>query len=692
MYVVFFSLFGFAADDITFIADEITYSENGAELNATGNVTVKYQNYTLTTPGLSYNRNTGAIVAINPIKIKAGKELSIFAESAELNDQFKKILASKARAIIENQFSVEAESMERLNSGGTVFYSSFGTACKVCPASPTPLWQINASKITHDPESKRLNFYNAWLEFLDIPIIYTPFLRIPEPGTRRATGLLTPKILTSDLLGVGIKQPYYLTISDYSDLTISALKTTKTNLLLETEYRHIFNSGSLNISGAGIPNNANNVLDGYFNIKSKFNFLQNSKISLDATAVSDSGFLGRYGYDDTDRLTSVLSLNTQSKSNFSEASATYFTSLRDSGQSEYIVAPNFYSRSFARSKKMNSSYGATISLVGLTRPNPKINSIRVNGTFDLRTDNYLNNGLYLKGITELSSNFYRIKQNLGEIEYKKTIHPTFAAEINLPMYRKDDKDFKVIKPTLQFVYTPELLINDNIYFFDSQQVNLDQTSLFSLNRFSGLDQQEKGFRLNSGIEYSVFRKDEFSYDLSLGQIFRRATSDQFSIDSSLSGLRSDILISGNIDYAVLMKVHAQQLYNENFVLKEAETSLNFYQDEGNVSIGLLFLEADSDAGRPDQLKELILGMDASLNEHWIADLDLRRNLNQNENINAAIGFLFQNECADIRLEFSKRFTETNALPADTRVELSFDLNGTGTGQNKLTKSNCVKLN
>ena len=33
-------------------------------------------------------------------------------------------------------------------------------------------------------------------------------------------------------------------------------------------------------------------------------------------------------------------------------------------------------------------------------------------------------------------------------------------------------------------------------------------------------------------------------------------------------------------------------------------------------------------------------MDASLNEHWIADLDLRRNLNQNENINAAIGFLF----------------------------------------------------
>ena len=73
-------------------------------------------------------------------------------------------------------------------------------------------------------------------------------------------------------------------------------------------------------------------------------------------------------------------------------------------------------------------------------------------------------------------------------------------------------------------------------------------------------------------------------------------------------------------------------------------------------------------------------------------MDLRRNLNQNENINASLGFLFQNECANISLEFSKRFSESNALPADTRIELSLDLNGIGKRQNLLTKSDCVTLN
>ena len=69
------------------------------------------------------------------------------------------------------------------------------------------MWQIKSERIYHDSEKQELSFKNAWMEVAGIPIIFTPYLRIPEPGVRRATGLLTPKILTSDLLGVGIKQP-----------------------------------------------------------------------------------------------------------------------------------------------------------------------------------------------------------------------------------------------------------------------------------------------------------------------------------------------------------------------------------------------------------------------------------------------------------------------------------------------------
>ena len=106
IFTALFPFCCFSAEDIILIADEISYSENGSILSATGDVTVEYKNYTLTTPRLTYNKTTGAIVAVKPIQLRSGEKLSIIADAAEINDQFMKIIAQKARAVIENQFKV----------------------------------------------------------------------------------------------------------------------------------------------------------------------------------------------------------------------------------------------------------------------------------------------------------------------------------------------------------------------------------------------------------------------------------------------------------------------------------------------------------------------------------------------------------------------------------------------------------
>ena len=676
-------------ENITIIADQLSYLNQGTLLQATGNVKIKYGDYQLTTTELTYDKDNNILTANNPIEVKHKNVFKILASTAEISSDFKQIIASKASALIEKQFYVRSQNMKRLPNGKSSFYSSIGTTCEVCPSSPIPMWQIKSERILHDPKSKRLHFKNARMEILGLPVFYTPYLRIPEPGVKRATGLLTPKILTSNLLGVGVKQPFYINLNKSSDLTLSILKTTKTKFLLETDYRKVFQAGKLNISGAVKPETKNNMLEGYFQLSGNSTVFNKSKLSFDATAVSNSGFLGKYGFSDTDRLTSIVALTKQDEKNFSSISATYFTSLRDSTQEEYIVAPNLYARRFTHNNKYGQFFGTEISLTGLATKNLDTN-LRLNASIDSERYWKTRTGMQIKGTSKLSGSLYHIDKNENEGIYKH-FDPTLALELTLPLYRQSGAQLDTIKPTLQLVYNPSLKLNDKIPNTDSQQVKLDQSSLFSLNRFSGVDKQESGLRLNSGIEYTTENNGPFSYDLALGQIFRVTPSNQFSAVSGLSGIKSDILISGNFDYNSLIKIHGQQLYDQNFSLKQAETTLSYLQSNRTLTSGLIFFDADAIENRQSDLTELTLGVKSKISQNWLASFDLRRNLNENESINAALKFSYENECANINLFFNKRFTETNTLPADTRIELTFDINRIG-NKNLQRKSNCLIYN
>ena len=681
----------YGSEAVTFIADEINYSQEEEILTAKGNVKVKYGDYQLSTSKLIYNKKKNLLIASSPIQLNNKNVLKIIASSAEINDNFRELIASKASALIENTFYIKSEKMKRSKNRTSTFYNSIGTTCEVCPSSPIPMWQIKSEKILHDPKTQQLHFKNAWMELLGLPIFYTPYLRIPEPGVKRATGLLTPKILTSDLLGVGIKQPFYINLSQSSDITLSLLKTSKTRFLLETDYRKILNDGYLQIAGAAKPGSKNNILDGYFHVVGSASIYDNSNLTFDTTAVSDSGFLGKYGYSDTDRLTSTIAVTNQKHKSFYKMSATYFTSLRDNIETEYIVAPNLFKRSYNYSNYLDMFYAQEFSLIGLTKKNLD-NNFRFNANINTEKDWVAQSGLRFLATSKLSANFYRIQDNDYQKQFFNYFDPTLGLELTYPLYRQSIGGLKTIKPTLQLLYNPGFNENNNIPNTDSQQIKLDQSSLFSLNRFSGLDRQETGLRLNSGVEYSVEDQGLFSYDIAFGQVFRRDYSTQFSEGSGLDGLKSDILISGNFDYSSLITIHAQQLYDQKFELKQAETTLSYLRPNNTITGGLIFFNADQSKNQPFDLTELTLGLDSTLNKNWQTSFDLRRNILANENINASIKISYENNCAKVGLSFKKRFTETDSLPADTSLELNFDLNGIGDKRNSLRKSNCLIYN
>ena len=676
------------ANDLNILADKIEYKNKGTQIVAKGNVKIKYNSYFLKTNELLFDKNINTFKTETPLKLITPDEVIILSKSTEMKSDFQSFTAFKTRTLIDEKLQIASDKLEKKNNDEIIFYRTVGTTCTICKDSLTPIWQIKSEKIIHSQKNKNLTFKNAWLEVIGFPILYTPFLKTPQPGVNRATGLLPPKIITSNLLGFGLKQPYYFNLNESSDSTISILKTSKTNILFDVEYRKFFENGNVNFYSALVPNNSQSKIDGFFKTEGNMNLKNNYNIKFNITSVSNSGFLGKYDYSNVDRIKNIISLEKFSQNSFSEASLIYFNSLRDNALTEPSVLPSLFNRSIKKVDFLQTYVGKEFSLSSLV--NTKLNdSSRLTASID--TTNIITHpfGFKIKGLSKVVSNIYFIKKN-NDIVTQYRIDPIGSVQIEFPLIKKNKISTEFIKPKIQLIYNPAQKNIMNIQD-DSQQIQIDKTSLFSLNRFTGYDKQETGLRLNAGIEYEVLDLGSFSYSFALGQIFREKNSSQFSTASGLSGIRSDILVSGDLNYKKNIKINSQQLYGENLNLKKSHSSVEYFKNETKFSAGLTNYVADPIEGRYQDINELTLNAEKKIYNYITSNIDLRRNLKQNKNINASIGFKYENECVKIDLSFMRRFTESTTLPEDTRIELNFDFLGFNKNINKSFKTVCYKV-
>ena len=107
-----------------------------------------------------------------------------------------------------------------------------------------PPWHINAESITHDSVKKQLIYKNAFLNVYNLPVLYFPKFFHPDPTVKRQSGLLTPQINSSEILGTSIITPYFHVISDNKDLTLTPTIFDSEIEMLQTEYRQQNESSS----------------------------------------------------------------------------------------------------------------------------------------------------------------------------------------------------------------------------------------------------------------------------------------------------------------------------------------------------------------------------------------------------------------------------------------------------------------
>ena len=120
------------------------------------------------------------------------------------------------------------------NNVSKIYKGTYTTCSKRKGCSP---WIIQAEEITHNKESKLIDYKNAWLKIYDVPIMYFPKFFHPDPTVKRQSGFLIPSFNNSINSSSYLSTPYFFAIAENKDLTFSPRFYSSKKYLFQTEYR-----------------------------------------------------------------------------------------------------------------------------------------------------------------------------------------------------------------------------------------------------------------------------------------------------------------------------------------------------------------------------------------------------------------------------------------------------------------------
>ncbi|MEO0388560.1 MAG: LPS assembly protein LptD, partial [Pseudomonadota bacterium] len=650
-----------------------------------GQVEVRYDGQTLEAAAITYDRRNERVQATGPLRLITDEGVVLLASMAELTPDLRDGLVTGARLILNEELQIAAAGGQRIAGRYNGLDRIVATSCVVCATQPIPLWQIRAERVIHDEVEERIWFRNARFDVLGIPIAYTPILRIPAPGVRRATGALLPQFSSSGIYGYGVKLPYFVTLGDHADLTLTAFLTTDAGAILETEYRQNFRAGALRAFAAGALDDAEDgFARGFVDAAAAFALPQGFRLEGALNVVSDDRFLQEFNYSDRDRLTSFVSVNRYRPRTLFDARIIGYQSLREDETEDEIplVLPRIDYRQIWWAGPMNGRLGVDADALSLVRPDGR-DVLRAGAGANWRGTPTLPFGVQAALIGDLRFDVYAPSDDPNVADDLATrFVPTAGLELRWPLARQTTSATHVVEPIAQ-VFWSEAFQQGEIVNEDSLLPELDETSLFLQNRFPGRDAVETGARANLGVTYTRYDPKGWTMAATAGQVFRQEAGDRFTLGSGLTGTTSDLVAALTFDLPPSLEVTGRTLLApDDFTFRRGELEIAYVSTPFDLATGYVYLAEDVEAGDLPERQEYTLSGRWRFAPNWELEGGLRIDLTDGTFLEREAQLTYGNECVQLALSLSRNVTTSTTVPTTTNIGLSVNLAGLGGTANR----------
>ena len=583
-------------------SDQLVYDYDHNAVSAVGNVKIYYGGYTLEAEKVTYNKTSGRLFAEGHVKLVDPSGAAIYSDYIDITDDFRDGFVQSLRVDSADHTHFGAESAER-SGDKTTFTEGSYTACEPCKKNPDkpPLWDVKAAKIVVDHKEHMVYFTDAKLEFMGVPMAWTPYFAVADPTVKRKSGFLAPGFGYAEKLGFYGSLPYYWAVKPNMDVTFTPTYLTRQGFLGQVEFRHRLSNGQYAIRVAGISQSdpgafgtgapGNRSTRAGINTTGEFAINRDWTFGWNGTLLSDRTFTRDYGVlsDGTSEIISTAHLTGLRDRNFFEARASYYKILTSQASMASYEAPRYNqdrqpvvgeidSKKYADHSVLGGELSFTSNLTALTRGQDdtftyysSVNPVPVPvgstyfsgtaGTFMRATEQvdwqrrfigpmgqvitpfaYLRgDAFYLDGQTAAAK-----AAGLTSDSSAYRFMPAVGVDWSLPFLAQTAHSTHIIEPRAQLIVRPNEMLAGQLPNNDAQSLVFDVSNLFAHDKFSGYDRVEGGTRLNVGVHYNGSFDNGASVDATVGQSFQLAgpnpyaTTDIAGVGGTVAGLSSGL--------------------------------------------------------------------------------------------------------------------------------------------------------
>ena len=677
-------------DPVRMIADRIEIAPDG-DLIASGDIEIFYGAENLIAEEIRYDTETETLNVTGPILFTDENGDTIEAEFAELSRDLQNGLLKSARIMLEDQLELQAAEMERIDGITAELRGVAATSCISCDTRP-PLWQIRASAVRHDKLKRTVHFKNAQVRVADIPILYLPRLRIPDPNLKRAAGFLVPSIRSTSRLGTGVVVPYFVPIGTDKDITLTPYISAKTRTL-EVRYRQVVKNGSITFDGAISDDDIESAsLRAYGRIVGKFNVLDGYKLGFTLQSVSDDAYVGDYQLDTSETMESNVTLERTKEDQHQEISLSNYQSLYDNeGNRPFLTSFGQIEQRVAMAR-----IGGTLSVRGEFWGAARSSDLNATGRDIMRANTVvryqrvwdLAAGTQVSFEHESRLDHFVIDQDDAYNRQNTTSTHSSALTLRWPLIGRSKTGAHYVEPIYQIA---RVRMSKDIAVPAEESIHseFDQGNLLALSRFPAPDRVETGQRRAVGVNYNYRGMTGYELGLSLGQIEWETQPSDFSQTSGLAGVKSDLLLAAQVETPIGLNFYARTLLDDQGKAGKSEVISKFNFKKYSVDGRYSFLPADSEAQSNNDIAEWTLNQSYKVGENWQLSNSLRYDLQADSLATAGIGVKWDGQCSSVVFSADRRFTDLGTSPPQTTYGFSIALKGFSTGgASRAIKTSC----
>lgn len=698
-----------ATQPTLFYADDVHYDRTLGIWTASGHVEFAQEERVLEAEHLVYHEKTNLVIAQGNVRLREKDGDVLTASYVELTGDLKEGMLHEVRLLLNDKSRLAASRAKREAGGNkTVFQQGVYTPCYPCEKNPgsSPTWQLKAREVYQEKEEGRVTALDTHIEFMGIPLFYSPWLRFP---TRRASGFLTPTGIASSILGTSVGVPYYWAINDQSDATFTPIVTVKRGALLGAEYRYQWNQASLKLDASVNQSTSYHVATaagqtqdtipgtrGHVFVTYNLDMNQNWRLSLDGKRVSDKTYFRTFrelplmgGKWEFPYLESTFQTERFSPQDYLRVKGIYYQGLRDldSARRTPFIAPFIAYQATSQPLWGGSYITVDTNVTSLyQKEGNQYQRIIMQGDWNLP---YLSRwGQMFQLFGSLRGDFYHsrvtsgVDPNVVLFEGNKgRFFPQGGVETRFPL----KMSLLIVEPTLQVIAAPYKGTPLQIPDLDCEGFQFNDITLASgrRDRFPGYDRLDVGSRMTYGMTLLSPYGGLQNTRLFLGQSysFTNPPSDLNAFGLYRGGsdfvgnLQSDPHPWVTIDYRFrLARVHLRPRFNEVFTglgPEEARFGISYVQYNPR-NLAMTAPEQDP------HVQQLAWSVSSRFTSSWTVGLTQLRSLEKPGGLlSQGVQAVYQNECLYVRAFFGRSYYRAVGVRPSTTFLVTFALKNFG---------------